>query len=62
MTVVKVCGITSIEDARAAIDAGAGALGFNFYSKSPRYLSAADAAVITATVPAQHIESRGFCE
>jgi phosphoribosylanthranilate isomerase len=51
VTVVKVCGITSIEDARAAVEAGAGALGFNFYSKSPRYLSAADAAVITASVP-----------
>jgi phosphoribosylanthranilate isomerase len=52
VTVVKVCGITNVEDALAAVAAGAGALGFNFYPKSPRYLSAADAAAITAAVPA----------
>ncbi|HEU0121152.1 MAG TPA: phosphoribosylanthranilate isomerase [Bryobacteraceae bacterium] len=52
MTVVKVCGITSVEDARAAVAAGAGALGFNFYPKSPRYVSPAEAALIAATVPA----------
>jgi phosphoribosylanthranilate isomerase len=52
VTLVKVCGITNAADARAAVDAGAGALGFNFYPKSPRYLSAADAAAITAEVPA----------
>lgn len=52
MTLVKVCGITNAADARAAVDAGAGALGFNFYPKSPRFLSASDAAAITAKVPA----------
>lgn len=53
MTLVKVCGITSVSDALAAIEAGAGALGFNFYPKSPRYLTAADAASITDQVPAE---------
>ena len=37
--IVKVCGVTSDADARAAIDAGANALGFNFWPRSPRYLS-----------------------
>ena len=52
MTLVKVCGITNAEDARAAVEAGAGALGFNFYPKSPRYVTAARAAEIGAAVPA----------
>lgn len=52
MTVVKVCGITNLEDALAAVEAGAGALGFNFYAGSPRYVSAVEAAAITAGIPA----------
>ncbi|MBM3786672.1 MAG: phosphoribosylanthranilate isomerase [Acidobacteria bacterium] len=51
MTFVKVCGITNREDALAAIDAGAHALGFNFYPKSPRYVTPETAAEISAGLP-----------
>ncbi len=42
--IVKVCGITNAEDAAAAIDAGANAIGFNFYPRSPRYIAPEHAA------------------
>lgn len=36
---VKICGLTTLEDARAALDAGADLLGFTFYPPSPRYVT-----------------------
>jgi phosphoribosylanthranilate isomerase len=38
MTKIKICGIKTVTDARAAMDAGADLIGFNFYPKSPRYV------------------------
>ena len=48
---LKVCGITSYEDARAAIDCGADYLGFNFFPPSPRYLSPGAARLIVERLP-----------
>jgi phosphoribosylanthranilate isomerase len=48
--VVKVCGITNAEDAVAAADAGATALGFNFWPGSPRYVEPITAAELVARV------------
>lgn len=48
---VKICGITTSEDARDAVAAGADALGLVFYAKSPRSVTAEQAAVIARAVP-----------
>lgn len=51
MALIKVCGITNVEDARASVEAGADALGFNFYRGSVRYISPMDARRIIEELP-----------
>jgi phosphoribosylanthranilate isomerase len=43
---IKICGVTTPEDARQAAEAGADALGLNFYPKSPRFVSPTQASAI----------------
>jgi len=59
MTWIKICGITTLEDAQAAVDAGADALGFVFYEKSPRKVDADTVREIISKLPAE-IEKVGI--
>jgi hypothetical protein len=51
MTWVKICGMTNFEDALTAVDAGADAVGFVFYEKSPRNISVEAAREIVEKLP-----------
>ena len=53
MTWIKICGITNLEDALTAADAGANAVGFVFYKQSPRNISPEIAREIVAQLPAE---------
>ena len=47
---IKICGLTTLDDALAAVEAGADLLGFNFYPPSPRYVTPEACGEITAVV------------
>lgn len=51
MTLVKICGVTRLEDAQLAVELGASALGFVFWPSSPRYIPPSRAADIIAALP-----------
>src|SRR5476649_1647981 len=50
-TRIKICGLTRADDVRAAVAAGADAIGFVFYPKSPRYVTPGQAAELIRAVP-----------
>lgn len=50
-TRIKICGLTRPQDVQSAVTAGADAVGFVFYPKSPRYIDAAAAGRLIATIP-----------
>jgi phosphoribosylanthranilate isomerase len=52
---VKICGITSLDDALEAIEAGCDLLGFNFYPQSPRYLAPRDCSAIRSGMEQQNV-------
>lgn len=54
MTIIKICGIKTLKDALAAIDAGADYLGFNFYPKSVRFVEKETCAEITSVLKREH--------
>ncbi|MGA9643408.1 MAG: phosphoribosylanthranilate isomerase [Terriglobales bacterium] len=58
MTWIKICGITNLDDALAATDAGANAIGFVFYPKSLRYITPEAAQFIAQRLPA-HVQKVG---
>jgi phosphoribosylanthranilate isomerase len=58
MTWIKICGITNLEDAKVAVEAGADALGFVFYEKSPRNIGPEVAHEIVSRLP-ERVEKVG---
>jgi phosphoribosylanthranilate isomerase len=58
MTWIKICGMTNLEDALTAVDAGADAVGFVFYEKSPRNITAEAASEVVRKLP-QPVEKVG---
>ncbi|ETW99835.1 MAG: N-(5'-phosphoribosyl)anthranilate isomerase [Candidatus Entotheonella factor] len=51
MTQVKICGITNLNDAQVAVEAGADMIGLNFYPPSPRYVTLEQAKTIVEYLP-----------
>jgi phosphoribosylanthranilate isomerase len=62
MVLVKICGITNLDDALGAVDAGADALGFNFWRPGKRYISPEGAAQIIEGLPSAIMKAGVFVD
>jgi phosphoribosylanthranilate isomerase len=60
--IVKICGITNVEDGLATVEAGADALGFIFYEQSPRYVPIEKAATVIRDLPAPIVKVGVFVD
>ena len=58
MTIIKICGIKELQDALAAIEAGADYLGFNFYPKSVRFIEKETCAEITSALKREYPQTK----
>ena len=58
MAIIKICGIKTLKDALAAVDAGADYLGFNFYPKSVRFIEKETCAGITSVLKKEHPQTK----
>jgi phosphoribosylanthranilate isomerase len=54
--VIKVCGISTEDDLETAVEAGANAIGFNFYAKSPRFLTATRARQLVRSMRGSYLK------
>ncbi len=59
---VKICGITNVADARAVVQAGADALGLNFFRGSPRFVDLQQAKAIVAALPPEMVKVGVFVD
>src|SRR5436309_10742921 len=57
---IKICGITTPEDALLAAEAGADAIGLNFYEKSSRYISKSQAVAIDTSIGLKPVRTGVF--
>lgn len=62
MVKVKICGITNADDALASINAGCDAIGFAFFKKSPRYITAEKASLLIRQLPGKVIKIGVFAD